>query len=594
MGIVKETLKFLPRFSDIMMNDHRLYIPSQDGKYGVELCNELDVEKTQVDIVSKEVTIYLKYWLHGNYHVLPIKRKDFIKAGLLAVLPARGIQITDSSAPSILNYLLLREQIAPVEYVHTHVGLVKIRDERVFLHSKAHSAKGDIQSTYIGNLKIKPKGTLEGELQLIREQVLGNTALECSWILGFSAAVISSLRGSLALDNIIVHSYGKSSTGKSTSSLLSIAPFGFPSKSDPNSLFASWMGTPNALVGRLSNNTGLPMVYDEASMQNPKIYAQILYQMSSGLEKSRLTPDSTLRDKGTWSTSIISNAENALLNQFNQNTGLRVRVLQFGNIHWTSSAENSTILTERLQDNFGNSGVAFVKHLLSYSEEQIIERFKEVKKYILDTMRLKDDFSTRSADKQACILLAAILVKEAFNLSIDLEGILEMLRSADEEQIQDRDIGRLAYLKIKEEIMVNVNHFIQPSNENVFQVGKTVVHAGTIPKIDIYGRLQFGDDASPCEAWILKGKLGMLLEGFTDIDVILHEWREKGIIECDTGKYTKKRALYKKGGQVRIVLIKLVGNQYELDDDQFDETALPKLIKKEVIMLKEDLLAEEF
>lgn len=561
------------RFSDIEVHDHKLFAPTKNGDM-YEICNAMKVTKRQINILTQEVVIYLRYWIHGTWHKFQMERKDFTKAGLISTFPKRGIQISERNAQMVLDYLTFLEDQAPAEYVHDQLGFIKIGKKRIFLHHKAIGAGEGFESTYTGNLKVSPKGTLVGEIKLIEDEVLGNIPLECAWVLGFSAPVISYFRGKLSLDNVIVHAYGKSSTGKSTSALLAISPFGLPSKTDPDSLFGTWLSTPNALIGRLSKNTGVPMIYDEASVQDSKTYDKIIYQMSSGLEKSRLTAESTMREKASWSTTIISNAENALLNQSNKNTGLRVRVLQFSNIKFTTSAQNSNAITNRLLENYGNSGIAFVTHLLSFSEEDLLDRFKACKEIVLASMKKKDDFSSRAADKLTVIVLTSHLVKEAFQISINTEGILQMLVDADEEQIEDRNIGLQAYSWIKEQVTANINKFIHQHDVTSYDGKSGLYEHEKLPYNEMLGRIEYTDDGKPKEVWILKGKLDDLLRdgGFTDSDVILYEWRDKEIINADKGKFTKKRAVFEKGSPVRVVILKLLDNEYEHNDDQIVDT----------------------
>jgi uncharacterized protein (DUF927 family) len=565
--------KMIDRFTLIRLHNHALYAPDKKGERWYEVCNEVGIDRILINLVTEEIVLYLKYWVHGKYHTLEMYRKDFTKSGLVRVLPARGIQIAEDTAESLLDYLLYREKKTRVEYIHDQVGFKTVNGKRVFLHYHAHSADNQVKSTYTGSLMIKPKGTSEGELNLIREEILGNTALELAWVLGFTAPMISFLRGKLALDNLIIHSYGKSSTGKTTSSLLSISPFGLPSKSSPNGLFSTWMSTPNALIGRLANNTGIPMVYDEASVQDPKVYSKIIYQMSAGLEKSRLSADSTMKGIASWSCAILSNAENALLTRDNYNSGLRVRVLQLKNISWTHSAESSERITSKLQENYGNCGGDFVERLLSYPEEDLLARFKEAKMKVLNAFNKRDDFSSRASDKLAVIYLTAQLVNEVFNIGINLVGILGMLIEADEDQVEDRNIGLQAYLSVKEQVTCNLNKFVfKDGLSNNSFLGQAEYME--LPRNEIYGRIVSDSKKKPSEVWILRNKLDAMLKagGFTDADVVLSDWRDKGVISCDKGKFTKKRTLFNDGDTIRVVVMKLKDNEYENIDNASDET----------------------
>ena len=540
----------------------KLFAPEKNGDRMYEICEDIDVIKKIMDLQNGTMMILLKYFVSGMYKEVLIDRATFSKSGLLSVLPSRGVMITESNAGLVLDYLLYREQRIPVTYKHSQVGFVKIDGKRVFLHQKAVSEDQSIQSYYQGDLHLEQKGTLEGELKLIRECVLGTT-LEFAWILGFSAPLVGYLRDLVAIDNVIVHIYGSSSTGKTSASLLCLSTFDSPSKSRGNGLFGTWMSTPNALMGRLSGNNGLPVVFDEGSLIEPRHYASILYQFASGLEKSRLSHESSLREVKRWKTSIISTSENRILTSENMAQGLRMRVLNLANIQWTNSAEHSEELTRRLQENFGNSGIFFVKHLLKLKEEDVIHRFWECRDKILESLRERDTLSNRAAHKLAIIYLAAVMGEEVFNLNLNLPKILSMLVEGEAEQMEQRDMAYMAFQHVRDYVTSNISKFIHTETSN-FRQTMDVNFYDTLPKNEILGKV-IKSSKGPSEIWIIRSHFDKILRlgGFLDSDVILHQLRAKGVLMCDRSKYTKKKVLYRGGDTVRVVVLRLTGHEYE-------------------------------
>ena len=567
-------IEFVDRFTRVQKRGKYLYYPDKNGKKMYELCGDVYPSKILMNLVKGDVKHHLRYWINGGYQELVLDRRDLTKSGLISVLPSRGVQITENTAGILLDYLLYMEKRTKVQYVHDRIGFITINGEKLFLHEKAHSKSGVIDSSYCGDLAIGCKGSIEGELKLIREEVKGHIPLETAWTLGFAAPILCLLRDMIALDNCIVHSYSRSSTGKTSSSLLSVSMFGVPSKNNPNGLYGSWASTPNALLARLNDVMGVPMVYDEAGILEAKVYAKVIYQMSSGLEKARLTSDSTLREKARFSTLIISNGENAILNDSNRNNGLKVRVLQFANVVWTRDSQNSTQITERLMENYGNSGVHFIKEILKYSDEELLCMFKDAKEHVMKSLAKTDDFSSRTSDKIAVIFMTSKLINKVFDIGLDEEGILHFLIKADESQVEDRNLGLQAYMAIKEQITANLNKFVFKDNSPGHQAFTGQPEFTELPRSEIIGRLVTGSNKIPQEAWILRSKLDMLLKdaGFIDPEVVLSEWKEHQIIDADKGKYTRKRTLYNRGDSVRVVVIRLKGTEYDSVDNDSDST----------------------
>ena len=91
-------------------------------------------------------------------------------------------------------------------------------------------------------------------------------------IFGISALVTSFLKHKHEIEfaGILFSFTGQSSTGKSTAAALAVSVAGNPTKGN-ETLFRSWNATRNALEGYLSNNYGIPIVFDELSSTTLRI-----------------------------------------------------------------------------------------------------------------------------------------------------------------------------------------------------------------------------------------------------------------------------------------------------------------------------------
>lgn len=561
-----QDLSYVPRFTSVRLMNHVLYAQGKDGKTYYEICKEVDVEKVFTDILSQQVKVQLKYWINDEYRYVIINRKDMTKGGILATLPALGVQVTENNASSLLDYLLYREQQSEVAYEHSKVGFTKVNGTRVFLHQTAYTADGSIESSYTGRLNLLPKGSLEGELKLIKDCVLDFTSLEFAWILSFASPLVGYLRDLLALDNVIIDIYGPSSTGKTSATLLSLSPYILPTKTGGDGLFTSWMATTNGLMSCLADNYGLPVVFDEGGLMDAKHFGSILYQFASGFEKTRLSSESSLKARRSWSCCIISTSENTIIPRDNRNEGIRIRVLSLKNIKWTTSPEQAETITRRLQENYGFSGIEFAKYLLSMKEEEVIRRFTESKDKVLASLKQKDSLSSRASHKLGIIYLAAEMAAEVFKLDINLSGILSMLVNGEMEQAQNRDLTKEAYEFIRDYVAGNINKFVHEGGADYI----SRMYGGAspvIPKSEILGKV-VSQNGAPTEIWMIRRNFDRVLRlgGFTDPDVVLHKLREKGFLKADAKKFTKKKVLHKGGDAVRVVVIAIKESGHQADE----------------------------
>ena len=113
---------------------------------------------------------------------------------------------------------------------------------------------------------LTPKGTFDNWFNMYIDEVKGHLLLELAVIFGISALVTSFLKHKHEIEfaGIIFSFTGQSSTGKSTAAALAVSVAGNPTKGN-ETLFRSWNATRNALEGYLSNNFGIPIVFDELS-----------------------------------------------------------------------------------------------------------------------------------------------------------------------------------------------------------------------------------------------------------------------------------------------------------------------------------------
>lgn len=590
----EKQVEFVSRFTVVKKVGNTLYCPIEKSDNYFELCGDVDIYRKYINLITKEVNIHIRYWNDNQYNDLFIPRKDLTKTGLVGVLPSRGVQITENSVGVLLDYLLYREKLAKTFYIHDRIGFATINGQRVFLHHRAHSQSGNIQSYYRGSLALTPKGTIEGELDLIKSEVLHNIPLECSWSIGFASTILCILRNSIAIDNFFAHMYGRSSSGKTTSSLISLSPWCLPGKISSESLFSTWSSTEGAVIGKLSNLRGLPVVFDESGMMESTVFSRLVYQASSGIEKSRLSGDFTVRSPKSFCALIISTGENAIINSQDRNAGLRMRVLQFKNIEWTKSASSASRITERLLENYGNTGVAFAMCLLAFPEDELLRRFKEEEEYVLKKMVKKDPLSARGAQKIALISLTSRLLNEAFDVGLHEEDILDFLLKADESQVEERNLGFMAYIAVKENVTSNLNKFVVRDGPASRQMFAHQPGHDEIPRGEIFGRIEYGSDMRPSEVWILRTRLDKILRdsGFVEPDIVLSEWRDKGIIDADRNKFTKKKTLFRNGDAIRVVVLKLTNQEYEklVGDDEKEESPekKPNRLKSHEVELIDD------
>ncbi|MNM78808.1 hypothetical protein D3C81_907260 [compost metagenome] len=259
-------------------------------------------------------------------------------------------------------------------------------------------------------------------------------------------------------------------------------------------------------------------------------YGNLIYQLASGKDKSRLDSEGALRHSGKWSGMIISNGERSLRESSSKNAGSQIRITELSNIPWTQSAENANRLKEGLLKNHGHAGPLFVKYLLAQGLDQLEKHHRNWSKHIETEFSNADTFTQRLSDKIAILLMTAELANEAFDWGLDVQAMSGLLISATAQASGHRDISKRAYQFLMETIHMHENHFyknnVAPSIETVW--GKWVMKDQTLKEIYIFPTV--------FHSLMEKG-------GFENPSTILQLWKTDGLIDHENDKFTRKKVI---------------------------------------------------
>ncbi|MEK4712031.1 DUF927 domain-containing protein [Sporosarcina sp. FSL K6-5500] len=499
--------------------------PSKEQKYYI---GELSrIKDCCISIETGNVQLTLEYWYKKIRRERPISRGQLQKKEFTKLMEY-GVDATEGKVNKVLYFLDKQEkEDAPLSYSHKGLGWGKYEDQLIFKHHDIRCPSG-VQSTYNGHFNIQPKGTFEAWQTIVEKHILKHQALEFALVLGFSATLNAYFSQFTSMDTLVVHIFGDSSTGKTTATRVATSAFGRPTTTD-GGLVLTWNSTANALINQLKGIHGIPIGLDEASMNGMKDFSKMIYQLAGGEEKSRLNADIELREKGTWSGGFTSNAEHSLHAKSNQNSGLQVRLPEIGNEQWTDSAEHADSIKEGFEQNYGQAGPMFASHLLKQDNADLFERLKEKQQELVEVMVVQDQLTNRLAGKFAVIVLTATLMNELFSFQVDVDAIRDFIVKHEQDKVENRDIGQRAIAAIIPQIIQYQSFFEGRMLER--------------PAHQCYGSIR--EKPGYTEVAILKPKLEEWLAsaGFTDSSVVLRSLKDKGILDNDSGKNTRKRKL---------------------------------------------------
>jgi len=538
------------RKTELVHKENGLYLSKKNDKGGestekVFICEYLAITRIFSDLVRKTVKIELSYYMQGMLNKIVLERAVLAHNLLRTELFNLGIGVTESNFRLIQEWLLYTEEVAEICYTHSDIGWHHVNGKKVYLLDRYYGPD-PIESEYNGDLDLKPKGTLEKFKDLIFEEVKGRTQLELAFVIGLASIVVSYLKDILSSNVFLFHFTGDSSTGKTSSSQLSLSSYGLPRKTK-GGLMKNFNSTDNAIMGYIKNKHGFCFCLDEASSRFNNDFTQFIYVISDGLTKGRANIDGSTREIEEYSGIFIFTGENSILENSGKANGLQMRVTELSFDAWTSSPENAKNIVAGITKNYGHTAKILAKQILEIGEEKLIQRFNDAKETVVARFTEKDRFLDRISDKLAVIYLTSMLVNESLDFEFDSLGIVDLLIEAETEKMEDRiDLGDAAYAVIMESVTRYQGDFyrgqVDDRRRSVLSFEEQIV----TPK-QLKGRIDYDEDG-PKAVYITSAVLNEFLKDhkFASTTVVVKALKRKGYLLQDVdGKNQIKKKLYK-------------------------------------------------
>lgn len=498
------------------------------------VCKAVRINQIYRNLETKDINLEIAFWVYDRWETIIINRGELNKRDLKKLVSKGMDIIQDPQVAHVFSFLSKQEKHLKPTNTHTGIGWDVIDGELVYKH---YTIVGkSIQSTFDGELNIKPHGSYNDYLDLIRSEVIGHAPLELAICLGISSLITGMLNcaGVAELDTLWVHLPGRSSTGKTTAAMLFASIAGSPSIKDKGGLVQSFNGTKNALSNSLVGNNGVPIVLDEFSMNqmSSEALSSFLYEVSQNRGRLRLNKDSERKQPGSWSTTVMSTGENSIISRVNQNEGLRVRLFEFPKINWTKSAENAERLKTDLLNNYGFIAPIIAQKMIEHGPLGILKMLNDNKEELME-MLPQNRLTSRIAQKLALILTGAEIFEEIFELRLSADELIQILIDQEKESMSEREMAPKFYSQLRQYIIQYSKNFkIQDKSTNSFQ--------------EIWGKVESHNGKTYC--YILPVIFDRIARefNFTDTRILLNELKSMDVLIYDKNKSQKKKLIFSK------------------------------------------------
>ena len=520
------------------MGWHKTILPKKDG------------DEKKVVTMSSCIAVEAKFW-HASENTEKIiisngKDKehtfesDILTARKLPSLIKYGHSINENYIKDLSYALQLMRDELPTSDLYDGSGIIETPHGYIVMIDTIYTSKQYDQLSSLDPIvdsayPLEPKGTFKDWLNMYINEVKGHLLLELAVVFGISALVTSFLKYKREIEfaGIIFSFTGQSSTGKSTAAALAVSVAGNPTKGN-QTLFRGWNATRNALESYLSNNFGIPIVFDELSSATFKDTTGLLYSIAEGQGRQRSNVHGEVKTPKNWGTSVISTSEYSIFTDSAQNDGLRVRTIEI-NEQFTTNATNADNIKKAVALNHGHVLPLVAQYLINREDEVIQWFYKEVDWF---EAKLKDDKSNtgnRMFKRYAVITTSAKILGRVLATDIDIAKIRDYFIDYHAHTVSERSLADKAIEVITQFVAQNRGKF---SDDKALK--NMMENHGLIALKDEYIEVKI-------IASVFKN---MLIENhFQDVNNVVNALRDKGFIESDHDRITTKRTVKDDNGK---------------------------------------------
>ena len=339
----------------LIAKDRFLWLLDKHGKPAGTVCQEFSVAKKKVDLIDDETTIFIRVWRGERYRDHKLERKNFDSKGLLSLLRRKNVNVPNDEdlMKEISTYAMTSDSMAPIEYTHKNLGFVEINGNLVYLAGKpiGKLSEEELGSTYIDMKALSQRGDFASWKQVMHEEVLGNAPLEFALAISATAPLVYLLReDGVFAEFPVIALIGESTTGKTLACRVMGAVDGSPAEGigrlkDLNSTMA-------AFFKMMASQQGTMFLFDEATGKGDWTISDALYSLVKGVERARCGTNGELKDRASFSGTIVLSGEKSLLETGKLNMGMVARMVEFS-LSWTASKEHAERLCRKLHNNYG-------------------------------------------------------------------------------------------------------------------------------------------------------------------------------------------------------------------------------------------------
>jgi len=303
---------------------------------------------------------------------------------------------------------------------------------------------------------------------------------------------------------------------------------------------------------------------------------RLVFDLTDGSDKARLTKDLRLRVSESFTTVFISCGEASLLDRCKSKyEGLRIRVMEI-NQPITTSAKQARRIKETCHENGGFAAVKLAQYIIDHGGVDYVLPIYDHWLTDLEEVLTSKNNKERFIEKFAALFMAtAEIATKALKIPFNMDSLQNFLKEYDQEADEGRNTSASSYDEIIEECNINYKNFYV-GNEQV-------------PNNQAWGRIckvnkVHKDGRKITHEYLLRRSVvNDLLKknGHTNLDTCIAAWEAAGVLSRDKDRPTRSRTIDPSAKKEDVFVFRVFEDNTvsESEEDAFPAVT-PKLPKR--------------
>lgn len=542
----------------------KIYDPINGVTKIIPLGKAATVEEILENIEDDSVEVNLSFEYQNRTKLCTIARDTLFDRSGLKLLAGKGVDVTSATYDSFVDSIRLQEKGreeagAPVTSIYEKVGWIYLpaeytNDDKVSrwaLCYRGGKLLGEFNAKYIGPYDLSTNGKFAVWREMIQQEVIGRTAMELFLLAALASVLLGLISMETSLENPILHANYPSGRGKSTVADLCGSCFGPPSRGT-RSLFdedgaiirkqgiiQSWSATDNAVISAQTGNRGVVTILDEFGKYSGTRLKDVLFNLSEGTDKLRLSSNLKARSLEGYSTVFLSMGESSLLERCKAKLGgLQIRVLEIDS-PLTDDADHSRRIKAICKEHNGHAAPMLAQYIIDGGGSDFVRSIYDawVQKLIAEFP--PSPSGERFVEKYAALIMAtAQIAGAALDIQFSEDALIEFFREHEATKGQERSIEAKSYETLLEIFRAEKAHFYQPM--------------GGQPLSPCWGRIHYPNKVLNgtqvlTEEYLVRPQFlreKLKVNGFSNIKTCVAYWKKQGVLDYEDEIHdTKKRKI---------------------------------------------------